>query len=934
MQFINGGLRSDTVLSGMNTYEGVASISHPISGDLLFYTNGVNIWDEDHSPMPNGIGLSGHRSSTQSAAILRVPGSKYLYYVFTIDDGPAMVGARGLRYSIVDMRLNVGKGDVVLGKRDVLIRAPAAEQMTITKHGNLNAYWLITSGFLTNQYFAYLVTSTGVSNPIISSGGPINRSTSNPSVCIMGQMKVNVQGNKMAIAHNETGNVTLFDFNNVTGRLSKPLTNKMRLPYGVEFSPNGKYLYVSDNDKLIQFRITPSFPSSRGFIVDSRLSNIYGALQLGKDQRIYVSPMFKSFISAIRNPNVGGVGCGFDYNNHSFPKLMFSHVGLPNLINSGITPNLFFVNKNCVNQFAKFSLKNSVFIDSVSWNFGDPSSGISNYSTNKTDSHKYSAIGKYAITAILYTQYKGVSYVDTLKDSIKIIDVPQVNLGNDTAFCRGPIFVVNGGKDGVDFLWSDGRTTEKNWLNKTGQYWVKVSNVCGISSDSLNLRIDDTLKNLLPNDTSFCSSDTFNLKVNSAISTIKWNTGDTTPSIRIKTSGKYWAVASNTCNQTSDTINVTRIKFPINQFSKDTVLCIGDTLLLGSSSDATSYLWNTGDTTPSIRIFSTGHYTVTAKNKCGYDHDSMYVYFDYLPQYPIRDTILCDGDSYKASVEIPYSTSYKWSTGDTSKSIIIKEPGLYQITITNVCGTGIEKFNVNQRLAPDFTKIEKVALCGNQSSLVNLNANKNWLPYTQIKWSNGSSDTVSEISTNGPFWVETKNICGVYSDTFQIIENTLPLFTEDDKFEICPENVIVDFSDLNPNVYWKLDEDSSLTKEFDEIGNYEIWYKDSNGCENETILAITRCSTPFYAPSAFTPNYDGLNEGYRVYKEGISNFNLIIINRWGQTVFQSNNIEEQWYGVSENGDNHPVGTYIYKASYFDLGDHKQKSHSGEVNLIR
>ena len=66
----------------LNTHEGVATISD-VMGNLLFYTDGITVWNKSHLVMANGTGLYGHPSSTQSAVIVPRPGSTTLYYVFT-----------------------------------------------------------------------------------------------------------------------------------------------------------------------------------------------------------------------------------------------------------------------------------------------------------------------------------------------------------------------------------------------------------------------------------------------------------------------------------------------------------------------------------------------------------------------------------------------------------------------------------------------------------------------------------------------------------------------------------------------------------------------------------------------------------------------------------------------------------------------------------
>src|SRR6218665_176745 len=82
----------------MSTQEGCASISNG-AGNILFYTDGVTVWNQAHTVMANGTLLQGSFNSTQSGVIIKQPGNSNIYYIFTVD---ALGGANGLKYSIVD----------------------------------------------------------------------------------------------------------------------------------------------------------------------------------------------------------------------------------------------------------------------------------------------------------------------------------------------------------------------------------------------------------------------------------------------------------------------------------------------------------------------------------------------------------------------------------------------------------------------------------------------------------------------------------------------------------------------------------------------------------------------------------------------------------------------------------------------------------------
>ncbi|HDY88953.1 MAG TPA: gliding motility-associated C-terminal domain-containing protein [bacterium] len=65
----------------------------------------------------------------------------------------------------------------------------------------------------------------------------------------------------------------------------------------------------------------------------------------------------------------------------------------------------------------------------------------------------------------------------------------------------------------------------------------------------------------------------------------------------------------------------------------------------------------------------------------------------------------------------------------------------------------------------------------------------------------------------------------------------------------------------------------------------------SRSNEAEALSFVT-----LFIPNTFTPNGDGLNDMFGPIGEGISEFNMLIYNRWGQLIFESNNINEQWDG--------------------------------------
>ncbi len=293
------------------TNEGCATISDT-SGALLFYTDGVTVWNKNHQVMPHGTNLNGDPSSTQSAIIVTKPGSNTQHYLFTMDE---IGGSDGLQYSIVDMTLAGGTGDVDSTNKNIPVEPFMTEKLIAVQKLNTQDFWIAAHKWGTDEFYVYSLTLTGFqSTPIISHTGMVH----NTSVIqnTYGQMKFNVCGNRLALAASYMDTVEIFDFDNVTGIVSNPVTLPLTAHvYGVEFSKNSHFLYVSTYDPsatLVQFDLTSGNAAT---ILASKTTlsttpDIY-ALQLANDGKIYVTRSWSSYLGVINFPEIAGIGCNY-----------------------------------------------------------------------------------------------------------------------------------------------------------------------------------------------------------------------------------------------------------------------------------------------------------------------------------------------------------------------------------------------------------------------------------------------------------------------------------------------------------------------------------------------------------------------------------------------------------------------------------------------
>ena len=408
----------------MFSKEGCAVISDD-NGQLLFYTNGVKVWNANHQVMPNGNGLKGgiETSSTNQAVIVPYPNQPDLYYIFTTDE---RAGVDGLHYSMVDMSLNNGLGDIY--QKNIFLYAPTTERLALAKHSDGQSFWLVTHGWQNNEFITYKITENGFNdNPVISKTGAEHHPRSSSSLNARGYIAFNSDFTKMAIAVYKDNLVELFDFNTCLGTINNPITNeKIDQPYGLAFSPNDNWIYVTNLDgELYQLdantKTDDQFENSTNLVGETDDEHL-SSIQQGSDGKLYIAIPNSNYLGVINQPNARGLPC--DYQDLAIDLgTGICTEGLPQRLPfmnlNGQDPTKYFdarisINDGgCANEPIAFSINTNERIERVIWCFDDESV----FETLEM-TQVFRDTGTVMVSAIISNQCK----LDTLSDTINIRD--------------------------------------------------------------------------------------------------------------------------------------------------------------------------------------------------------------------------------------------------------------------------------------------------------------------------------------------------------------------------------------------------------------------------------------------------------------------------------------------------------------------------------
>ena len=301
-----------------------------------------------------------------------------------------------------------------------------------------------------------------------------------------------------------------------------------------------------------------------------------------------------------------------------------------------------------------------------------------------------------------------------------------------------------------------------------------------------------------------------------------------------------------------------------------------------------------------------------------------------------NDTTICPGDSILFDFRtICANADLQWENGSENMLRWIKDEGYYSLSGTIGCSNFYTDINISHSPDPGKFLPPDSVIC--QNNTFEIIPSEDFISY---EWQDGSDQPTYTAFTGGEYWLNVTDTYGCrFNDSILLYSLTVPVFNMGNDTLICIGSTLI----LDPGIdsafhhfTWS-DYSTGTTLAVTDSGDY--WLEVINPCGEMTdyiLIQTENCIPVIAVPNAFTPNGDGLNDDFLVKADNISNFRMLIYDRWGRLIFESTDLDQGWDGLI-NGQPAPVGTYVWLAIYdvrAEDNSFKTEKSKGTVVLLQ
>ena len=911
--YFNGGsLNARNNETAWNFYESTTVVSDG-SGGVLYYSDGLNVYDKTHSIMTGGNGLLGSNepgllrgSSPQGAVSVNAPGNPNRYYLFTTGDcKQSLINANnGFRYHVIDM--NVGTNGTVTSKNNVLLSGSNAATVS-SEHctaiaGSCDTTWILTHGANGgNTFYAFMLTPSGINTtPITSNVGPTF--TTGNDGDMRGTFAFSPHGDRLAMACGK--GLYLFDFDIKTGIVSNSQTiaNSSSF-YGTEFSPDGSKLYYTQLDR----GDVNQYDLCTGTITLINSASFWGGeLVLAPNGKIYTtyngSQNFAGTdLSEIANPNAAGAACNFTAQGYNtgqglgfgLPQMYFD----PAFINNGnvqIDVTKSFADTICTStSLPCLSLAATPNV-AGSWR-SVPSGYVDVHGTFNP------AFNSGQDTTVVKV-YFGMAGSCVQEDSVKVV-VVQCCLPIGTNAPSAPICpddILN-----LNTLITNGTGT---WtIGTTPPPAPGKANATIVGSN-------------------------FTTKLNT-------NSGDYTVIFTLNNAG---AGCPDTTQEHVSVKNAPN-NAPVKSFS----FCAGDSVQISGAVGAYDYLWTPGgqiNSSKYVKAAGTHYLTTIGTNNC-IAKDTIAVSQLSLPTTAPIDTSVCVGGAVNISAPSSNNNYYLWDDATTGATDNISTTGKHWVIIEANSGCRDTVFvQVNAGAPLNVSLNNPPNSCAGGSTTLTATVTGIKTSPLVYEWDNVVGASSKVYNVGGTYTVEVtdaRNCKGTDNATFSISPSpSVSLPADTYKCFAEGEKLTVSIPDTFTTIKWNgvLSADSFYVAS--SAGTVTVIVSNIGGCLDTANIVLTeKCSElKWDFPNVFTPNGDGKNDNFYplfVTNETINKLKAVhfeVYDRWGILMYKNNNLVIPEWDGKFNGNLVSTGVYYWIVKWTDTAN-TQGEKTGWTEII-
>ncbi|MFN7115329.1 MAG: gliding motility-associated C-terminal domain-containing protein [Saprospiraceae bacterium] len=447
--------------------------------------------------------------------------------------------------------------------------------------------------------------------------------------------------------------------------------------------------------------------------------------------------------------------------------------------------------------------------------------------------------GNYTVTVS-----NGGTCTNTATITVNVRETPKPIIDSNNKFCSGETLTLRTNTPFATYFWSNGDRNATTTISRGGNYSVTVTDAGGCrGTGALSItEFSKPVPEIIGNAT-FCAGQTATLRTAQPYTAYLWSSNETTATITQNTAGRFSVTVTdaNGC-QGVDDISLTQNPLPTLSLTGKPFFCETQATQLTANTNAAQIRWSNGANTSTIEVSTAGNYVVTVTSSDGCQQtESITVRQQPRPQPFITDSItICPETAATLSTQGNFA-QHQWSTGATTPTIKVTEPGDYTVQVTDSVGctaTATQKVGEFPTV-PVPTISGATTFCPDVGTRLTANGN-----YQGFVWSNGQTGASIQVFTSGTFIVTVSDANGCTNQASIRVQAFAVTAPASDTVSFCSGSSTFLSPGRNYISYnWSNGRTQSNITIFS-AGLYSVTVTDGNGCKSSATYTVLENALP------------------------------------------------------------------------------------------